>query len=445
MMTAALLRLLQMTTTDDGFAAVQMRALPVKRRRQYEVAAMPRATVVSLVLVGLLAALSPAAPVINVGTWYLLPGMEREFTILVSSSADLVEGLDLAIQIGSGGPLNGGTDTWPKITRLWVVGPGLVFDQNVQDYVVGPLYDEILDVIDPLIWRARVRMSRGHQVLASGTLAKVTLKADGTGELERAVRLTGVAAGYDPPGLDTNFGLEPFPTVINGLVRVWQPHPLTWISPANGNWTDTDAWNSGPYPAHYPNCTAMAVLDTPRTIGVQGFQEAYSLTVGAGEVSVGPGARLNLLSASAIGTQGKLTVAGMLDSQGTLTSHGLLEIAAGATVNLPELLGAGTTTVAAGATLTAESIYQTTLSVDGLPGSPGRVVFRSSAGAPQAGLGVLQAFGGADLGPALANGGAAAAAPVAEPCTLVVGLTAAIGLWTARGLRRLRRRPVCQP
>jgi len=85
---------------------------------------MRRATVISLLLVGLLAARSLAAPVIDVGTWYLLPGMEREFTIVVSSSADMVEGLDLAIQIGSGGPLNGGTDTWPKITQLSVVGPG---------------------------------------------------------------------------------------------------------------------------------------------------------------------------------------------------------------------------------------------------------------------------------------------------------------------------------
>jgi hypothetical protein len=405
---------------------------------------MRRATLISLLLVGLLAALSPAAPVIDVGTWYLLPGMEREFTILVSSSADMVEGLDLAIQIGSGGPLNGGTDTWPRITQLSVVGPGLVFHQNVQDYIVGPLYDEILDITDPLIWRARVRMSRGHQVLASGTLAKVKLNADGTGELERTVRLTGVAAGYDPPGLDTNFGLEPFPTVINGLVRVWQPHTLTWISPDSGNWTDTSAWNAGSYPAHYPNCTAMAVVDTPRTIGVQGFQEAYSLTVGAGEVSVGPGARLNLLSASTIGAQGKLSVAGTLLSQGPLTSNGLLEIAAGATVNVPELLGTGTTTVAAGATLTAESIYQTTLSVDGLPGSPGRVVLRSGAGAAQAGQGVLNTVGGPELGPALADGGTAAAAPVAEPCTLVGVLTAAVGLWAARGLRRSRR-PECQP
>ncbi len=394
---------------------------------------MRLATLMSLVLLGVLAVPIPAAPVIQVGTWYLLPGMEREFLIVVSSNADMVEGLDLAVQIGEGGPLNGGTDTWPSISQLSVVGAGLVFDQNVRDYIVGPLYDEVLDITDPLIWRARVRVERGYQTLALGTLARVTVKANGTGELERPVRLTGVAAGYDPPGLDTNFGLEPFPTVINGLVRVWQPHTLRWNSTGNGNWTDQDAWDTGSYPAHYPNCTVIAVLDSPRTVSVHGVQEAYSLSVSAGEVSLATAARLSLLSASSIGADGKISVAGELRSAGPLTNNGLLEIAAGATVSVTELIGSGTTTLAPDATLIAESIYQGTLDVGGLADSPGRVVLLSSAATGQ-GVGGT----GSDLPPGtgMVYGEAGEVAAVPEPCTLALALTAAVGLCAAQRWRR---------
>jgi hypothetical protein len=90
---------------------------------------MPRPIIRSLIL--LLAASAPAfaAPVIEGGIHYLLPNDQRTIPIMVSGG-DLVEGINFYVQLGDGGPINGGTTTAPKISAIDLVGSGTLFSQS---------------------------------------------------------------------------------------------------------------------------------------------------------------------------------------------------------------------------------------------------------------------------------------------------------------------------
>ena len=78
----------------------------------------------------LLAVTSPAwaAPVIDVGTHYLLPNDMRTIPIAVSGG-DPVQGLDFFVQVADGGAINGGTATTPAITGIDIIGPGTLFSK----------------------------------------------------------------------------------------------------------------------------------------------------------------------------------------------------------------------------------------------------------------------------------------------------------------------------
>src|SRR3989304_1314399 len=68
---------------------------------------------------------------ISVGTHYMLnTNQERLIPIMVSSPTEYVEGLILAVQIGDGGAVNGGTNTAPQIADLDIIGPGTIFNAS---------------------------------------------------------------------------------------------------------------------------------------------------------------------------------------------------------------------------------------------------------------------------------------------------------------------------
>ncbi len=58
-----------------------------------------------------------AAPVIDVGTHYLLPNDVRTISIAVSGG-DQVDALNFYVQVADGGASNGGSATTPKITGI---------------------------------------------------------------------------------------------------------------------------------------------------------------------------------------------------------------------------------------------------------------------------------------------------------------------------------------
>jgi len=124
--------------------------------------------------------------------------------------------------------------------------------------------------------------------------------------------------------------------------------------------------------------------------------------------------------------KGTLTLAGPLASafSGRVENQaqGTLRIAAGNHA-LGRIEGTGNTLVEPGATLAATWISQSTLTVGGTDGKPGKVVLRSSAGA--------------GLGAAAADPDQLGAAAVPEPASLILLATGALA---AAGLLRLRRR-----
>jgi hypothetical protein len=174
---------------------------------------------------------------------------------------------------------------------------------------------------------------------ASGTLAFLTISTTGaTAGQSYTLRLKGVATGLFPPaGEDTTlYNLQglPVPATLNDG-RIVILHTMTWTG-ANGNWTDA-SWTGSP--PTYPNDSAGVVINppnaTPYTVTVNTPQRAYSVDVSNG---------------------GHLTVAA-----------GSLTVVTGITygTNDPEHDTPGTTTVQAGASLTAAFIRQDTLNVDG--------------------------------------------------------------------------------
>jgi hypothetical protein len=143
------------------------------------------------------------------------------------------------------------------------------------------------------------------------------------------------------------------------------------------------------------------------------------------------------------GTVPALTNAGLtnfVDVINDSTAPGLVISSAGQHVGT--LSGAGSTLIEAGATLTASFVEQSTVTINGTAGSPGKLVLRAR-GAGDAPLllattaaGSDSPIGGAGLAPALAGDTLGAPAQVPEPSSLLLLAAASLG-WL--GVRRLRR------
>jgi len=140
------------------------------------------------------------------------------------------------------------------------------------------------------------------------------------------------------------------------------------------------------------------------------------------------------------GTVPALTDAGLtnfVDVINDSTAPGFIISSAGQHVGA--LSGAGSTLIEAGATLTASFVEQSTVTINGTAGSPGKLVLRAR-GAGDEPLMLATTVGGSELalgGPAIGAGDALGApAQVPEPSTLLLLAAAGLG-WL--GLRRLRR------
>jgi len=134
------------------------------------------------ILALILAASSPAlaAPIIDVGTYYLLPYGEKTIAITVSGG-DQVGGLDFYIQVADGGAVNDGSATKPKITGIDIIGPGTLFSQSNRGA-------QPVSLPGGLIWSDWTITKPGVTLAATGTLAYVTIDTTGT-------------ASSDPPSL----------------------------------------------------------------------------------------------------------------------------------------------------------------------------------------------------------------------------------------------------
>lgn len=247
-----------------------------------------------------------AAPVIEAHSYYLLPGQSVAVTVTISGNpTDSAEGVNLYMQIGLGGPPNGGPDVGPVFVGAPdVVGPGTIFHGNN----LGPNTDALGSRI-----AYAGTLTESGTAPANGVLGRITVSTTAADVGSWALKLTGTLDSVFPPnGLDTDLA-DPIgnpATVLDGWIHVWNLHPIVWSKGEAGIWQDAYGWsNTVPLPAHSPNVTTDAVINTPHAVSLSGVGRTNSLAIVDGSLTLGGGAQLAVTETLAVEETGRLVIA----------------------------------------------------------------------------------------------------------------------------------------
>lgn len=167
---------------------------------------------------------SSAAIFIEVGHHTLMPDQPGQVVDILVTGAEAVQGLNLYVQLGDGGLINGGVDDAPIITNVDVVGAGTVFNESNTGQVDA--------LSSGKLWGVSVTTDRSTKptVNAAGVLAHLTFDTTGAA-LGQTIPLilTGVAASQFPPtGIDTDFA-GVLATIQNGSITIPIPEPVTAV------------------------------------------------------------------------------------------------------------------------------------------------------------------------------------------------------------------------
>jgi hypothetical protein len=361
----------------------------------------------------LLMAAVPAlgSPLISVSDQYMLDtSAPRQIPIMVSSSpTEQVTGVDLAVQIGDGGTVNGGVNTAPRITNLDVIGPGTIFNGNntgtgtLTDGTPLPVY--LGSAGNNLIAATQTTTSSGT-IGANGVLAWLTVNPSGAavGSTYQVIMQNVGANCANGPWTSDFGGIDAsFPAGI-AYIHIVNLHQTIWNAGAGGAWTNS-TWTDPSPP--YPNYTCQAVVNTPYTVGVTTAQEANSLAIsGGGKVAIGPAGSLLLTTDATIANGSNLQVNGTFHAQ-NISVNGTLSLSAGGSAQLANISGSGALSVGDGlasSVLAADSIQTGVLTI----AAGSTVTINPIPGGPQA--------SGSPLN------------PVPEPSTLALLIAAAAGI-----------------
>ncbi len=402
-----------------------------------------------------------AAPVIEAHSYYLLPGQSVAVTVTISGApTDSAEGVNLYMQIGSGGPPNGGPDVGPVFAGVPdVVGPGTIFHGNN----LGAMTDSL----GPRIVYAGTVTASGT-VPANGILGRVTVNTTAADVGSWALKLTGVLNTVFPPdGLDTDLA-DPIgnpAVVLDGWLHVWNLHQIVWSKGANGVWSDDYGWsNTVPLPAHAPNVTTDAVINTPHVVTLSGAGRTNSLTIIDGRLNMAAASQLQVTGTLSVEETGELVMApGATLSAALLAANdgGRVEasiplsgvdiaVAGGTLQALVGIEGGGNLVVggAIDSLLETPRIRRSSLTI----GTDGRVQITSTEGAASTSvidlLQIAQGDGSFDWALFAPRGVAAGdsegdpaamAATVPEPAAWLAVVCAAVALSLARGRAAMRR------
>jgi hypothetical protein len=357
---------------------------------------------------------SPAlgSPLISIVDQYMLnTDAQQRIAILVSSSTqELVEGVNLAVQIGDGGTVNLGTNTAPRIINLDIIGSGTIFNASNTGTGSSPFYLSNNGQAPYLIAAAQTTTDKEHSspsLDANGVLAWLTVNPyNSTVGSAYQILLQNIGQNAQNGPWTTDFGgvSASFPT-STAYIHIVSLHQTIWNAGASGAWTNA-TWTSSAPP--YPNYTCQAVVGTPYTVNVVSAQEANSLALsGGGNVSIGSTGSLSLTADATIDNGSNLQVKGNLNAQ-NVTLNGTLNFSSGGSAQLSDIFGTGTLTVGDGitsSTVSADSIQTGTLTI----GAGSTITINAISGGPQS------------SGDSLAS--------VPEPSTVVLLIAAALGMF----------------
>lgn len=303
----------------------------------------------------LVLAVSPAlgSPLISIDEQYMLnTDAQRRIPILVSSPThERVEGVNLAVQIGDGGAVNGGANTAPRIINLDLIGPGTIF--NASNTGSTPQYVSLSGNPPYLIATADTTTITTvppppvpNDLEANGVLAWLTVNPAGaTVGSAYQVKLQNVGANDVDGPWNTDFTTVSAAFSPIASIHIVNLHTTTWNAGNSGAWTDT-TWTD-PQPP-FPNYTAQAIVNTSYTVNVASAQEANSLALsGGGKVAISSTGSLAITNSVSVSAGGVLSIApgsglsasGIQLAGGTLTGSGTLAptvtLSGGGTLDTP--------------------------------------------------------------------------------------------------------------
>jgi hypothetical protein len=344
------------------------------------------------------------SPLISISEQYMLnTDAQRQIPIMVSSATlERVEGVNLAVQIGDGGAINGGVNTVPRITNLDLIGSGTIF--NASNTGSTPQYVGSLGNPPYLIATADTTTTSGT-LEANGVLARLTVNPAGaTVGSTYQIALQNVGANDSDGPWNTDFTTVSASFSPTAYIHIVSLHTTTWSATHSGAWTDATWTNPEP---PYPNYTAQAIVNTNYTVNITSAQEANSLALSnGGKVAISSVGSLLLTTNASIGNGSNLQVGGILNGQ-NISIDGSLNVVTGGSVNVDNISGTGTLVVGDGttaSTLTADSIQLSTVTL----GVGSRIVINPIPGGPQAGSTSLTT--------------------VPEPSTIVLLIAAGLGI-----------------
>ena len=254
----------------------------------------------------------------RLGGLTLLTGADGEYRLTLAAT-------NSGIEDAAGNPLaDGAVETWlmdgtppsvdihdvtadPRTTSVNQIE--IVFNEPVEEFDLGDL----------------VLMRDEGSNLLPGSGATLTPTGDDAWILGNLAGITGGLGSYAlilaaPDSHIADAAGNPLP---RGTTETWifEPHTMTWKGQTDGNWQNADEWLGGP--PDFPNATVDAVVDAPKTVTVDGSEEANSLEVSNGgrvevtstgnltvanAVSVTASAELEMADAAALAVNGTLTV-----------------------------------------------------------------------------------------------------------------------------------------
>lgn len=309
-------------------------------------------------------AVSPAAaaPLVSVGTQYMLnTNQPRRIPIMVSSAGESVQGINLYVQVGDGGVINGGTMVAPNITNLDVIGPGTIFNASNSGTGNTPLYLGAANQSPYLI--ATAQTSSDAAVAANGVLAWLTVNPVGAtpGQIY-SVSLQNVGGNTDAGASTTDFAGVAASFAPSDAIQIVSLHDSKWTAGGNGNWNDAN-WSNPTPPV--PNYTANAVIDTPNFVHVTSAQEANSLALSnGGSTSIDVGGSLAVTNGITVASGSSLHVEGTLSAQ-AVTLNDTLSLANGGNAILGDVAGSGNIAITGASSLVANSVRVHSLTIGG--------------------------------------------------------------------------------
>jgi hypothetical protein len=206
------------------------------------------------VAAGLVVAPAMAVPVIDPGTFQLLPDKPGQTIALSVSGGNAVEGLSFYLQVADGGVDAGGVTNGPAIRNVDLLTGTIFAGNNIGAFADAGNTRQVYSA---------VTLTLGGTVNASGKLATVTLDTTGLAAGTWSLSLGGTVAG------DTDFAGVAATTLV-GTITI-PGGTSVWTRDGNGTLSDAANWAGGNVPAGVTSVARFGPdISAARTVSLAG-------------------------------------------------------------------------------------------------------------------------------------------------------------------------------